>query len=525
MIYAFSDGRSSTIDLYSSSGSWIVNRELLEVYDVGVDLSHRWHHIDVTRDDEGRICIYLNRKLVIDLVDKSCNSSSFFQFLSESGPAIDNIVVKDYVDPPQITEWSEDFDDRDLEEWLVRGNWSASTQTVQAFYDPEIVEYQGGYFFSRIKRPNNITYGTWSFDLLLKDSKYILFSFLNFRDDQDRWNDYYFEIKPTKQSTGFYLGKTVKHVYGLITKRIIFNDLTEKWIHFDITRDVQGRFHVFLDGEVILEMQNNELTYSDFFGIYSEPNGPIIDNIHVRDVIDVFSPINFEVAVNLPEKPVIQGEEVLVTLRAKDYYGVVIPRMSFNVLFDDEVVDVFALGGGIYEVLLDTASYSDVVDLVVFAEKDGFVPIERTYGLVVVVPASFDVSGLSITPSSVQVGESVLISVDVSNIGGQEGSYNVILNVNEVVEDEREVRLDVGGSTNIIFEYMPSVSGNYTAVVGDLSGSFTVITREIEEPNTDSEDPDTDTGWRIPGFPVMSILLALFVISSVLNKENIRVKF
>ena len=34
MIYVFPDGRSSTLDLVSSSGSWIGARELLEVYEL-----------------------------------------------------------------------------------------------------------------------------------------------------------------------------------------------------------------------------------------------------------------------------------------------------------------------------------------------------------------------------------------------------------------------------------------------------------------------------------------------------------
>ncbi len=61
-----------------------------------------WQHIDLTRNLDGRICIYINSTLVGDIVDKSIPESEFFSLWSGRGAIIDNIVVSSTVDiqPP-----------------------------------------------------------------------------------------------------------------------------------------------------------------------------------------------------------------------------------------------------------------------------------------------------------------------------------------------------------------------------------------------------------------------------------------
>ena len=62
-----------------------------------------WQHFDITRDLDGRLCIYHNGTLVIDTVDTTVSESQFFVYItSRFGQAIDNIVVSNTVDllPP-----------------------------------------------------------------------------------------------------------------------------------------------------------------------------------------------------------------------------------------------------------------------------------------------------------------------------------------------------------------------------------------------------------------------------------------
>jgi len=63
-----------------------------------------WQHIDVTRDVDGRTCVYLNRTLYIDVVDHVVRKSQLFWYEPYERASIDNIVVSNTVDiepPPQ----------------------------------------------------------------------------------------------------------------------------------------------------------------------------------------------------------------------------------------------------------------------------------------------------------------------------------------------------------------------------------------------------------------------------------------
>jgi len=68
-----------------------------------------WHHIDITRSSDGRICVYNNGTFVYDTVDESVTSTSeLFEVYIEG--AIDNIVVSDTVDivaPPSTPFYME----------------------------------------------------------------------------------------------------------------------------------------------------------------------------------------------------------------------------------------------------------------------------------------------------------------------------------------------------------------------------------------------------------------------------------
>jgi hypothetical protein len=67
------------------------------------DLTNTWHHIDITRDEAGKLLFYLNSEIIFDLIDTSINDSEYFNIVSnKNGSLIDNIVVSDTVDisPP-----------------------------------------------------------------------------------------------------------------------------------------------------------------------------------------------------------------------------------------------------------------------------------------------------------------------------------------------------------------------------------------------------------------------------------------
>jgi hypothetical protein len=61
-----------------------------------------WHHIDVSRSDNGRFRVWFNGTIRSDFVSNDVTSSTYFEFFcaNASGAAIDNIVVDD--DPEKI---------------------------------------------------------------------------------------------------------------------------------------------------------------------------------------------------------------------------------------------------------------------------------------------------------------------------------------------------------------------------------------------------------------------------------------
>jgi len=88
--------------------------------------------------------------------------------------------------------------------------------------------------------------------------------------------------------------------------------------------------------------------------------------------------------------------------------------------------------------------------------------------------AAFITSNLIISPSEVDVGEAVTISILITNAGDAADSYAVTLKINGVVEATKEVTLSAGTSQEVIFTTSRDVAGTYAVDVDGLSGSFTV---------------------------------------------------
>jgi len=90
-------------------------------------------------------------------------------------------------------------------------------------------------------------------------------------------------------------------------------------------------------------------------------------------------------------------------------------------------------------------------------------------------PAAFSVSYLSGPRLEVEPGESVTITVLVANIGGESGSYTVVLKVDGVKEAEERVTIAAGESQDVSFSVTREEAGSYTVAVDGWSGSFTVV--------------------------------------------------
>lgn len=89
-------------------------------------------------------------------------------------------------------------------------------------------------------------------------------------------------------------------------------------------------------------------------------------------------------------------------------------------------------------------------------------------------PAKFMVTELSISPTEVEQGDPVTVSVKVTNIGEQEGSYTVELRVAGEIVDRKTVTLAGGGSTKVNFIVTKEEEGTYDVDVNGLAGRFVV---------------------------------------------------
>jgi hypothetical protein len=94
-------------------------------------------------------------------------------------------------------------------------------------------------------------------------------------------------------------------------------------------------------------------------------------------------------------------------------------------------------------------------------------------------PAHFAASGLSIVPAVektifvTKTGESVTITANVANDGGQLGTYTVELKLNGQTVDTKTVILGAGQSKQVSFTQSGLDYGQYEVNVAGLSDTFT----------------------------------------------------
>ena len=88
-------------------------------------ISNEWRHVDITRDEDGRIVIYVDGEVVFDVVDKGYMESKYFgvhlEYSERGNSYIDNIVVSDTVDiePPEKKEQSNQIPGFSIESLLT----------------------------------------------------------------------------------------------------------------------------------------------------------------------------------------------------------------------------------------------------------------------------------------------------------------------------------------------------------------------------------------------------------------------
>jgi hypothetical protein len=118
-------------------------------------------------------------------------------------------------------------------------------------------------------------------------------------------------------------------------------------------------------------------------------------------------------------------------------------------------------------------------------------------------PAKFEVSNLTISLSQAQPNQEVNISLNVTNIGGKSGDYNLELKVDGTVKSTTQVTVAAGTSQIANFTITSDTAGKHQIEVAGLSGEFEVI---------ESAETSQINWWFIGSITGIILVLAIWAI-------------
>jgi len=95
-------------------------------------------------------------------------------------------------------------------------------------------------------------------------------------------------------------------------------------------------------------------------------------------------------------------------------------------------------------------------------------------------PANIVYHSVAVSPSSVEVGNPVTITVTLDNTGELIGTETVELYVNDVLEDSNTTSVAGGGTDTVTFQVTKDTAGTYTVEAGGETATFTVTEPEPE---------------------------------------------
>ncbi len=78
------------------------------------------------------------------------------------------------------------------------------------------------------------------------------------------------------------------------------------------------------------------------------------------------------------------------------------------------------------------------------------------------------------SPTEVDTGESITISVLITNTGDLTGSYELTLKLDNITVATKDATLAGGASQTVTFTTVKDIAGTYIVNIGGLSGTFTV---------------------------------------------------
>ena len=124
-------------------------------------------------------------------------------------------------------------------------------------------------------------------------------------------------------------------------------------------------------------------------------------------------------------------------------------------------------------------------------------------------PANFELSNLVIRPAAVLAGDTVTISVMVTNVGDLSGDYAVILRIDGAIEAAQTVTVDAGAFETVTFTVVRMVAMTYGVEVDGLFGSFTV-------------SPPPPTAWLVLFLAIIAVVPVVLILWKKLKRPTKR---
>ncbi len=203
----------------------------------------------------------------------------------------------------------------------------------------------------------------------------------------------------------------------------------------------------------------------------------------------------FEVALSLSPEEVKVREEAFVTITVTNLADV--PSEYTWILSVDGVEvesGMVSLVGKDTETITRTLSYDEGGTYSI--EADG---LSADLTVTALRPAEFVGLALSISPEEVEPGEDVLVSVNVENVGEEQGSHDVEFKMDDVAIVYEPVTLDAGESTRVEATLFTEEEGEHTVEAEGLTGSFTVV---------------APPSRGIPWIPLLIILVVITIVGA-----------
>ena len=138
-----------------------------------------------------------------------------------------------------------------------------------------------------------------------------------------------------------------------------------------------------------------------------------------------------------------------------------------------------------------------------------------------VVPATFIPGSVAISPTEVDIEETVNVSISVANSGGMAGSYRVMLKIDGAVESVQYVTVGAGDSKKVTFTIAKDVAGSYSVDVNGLSGSF-IVKAPPELPPPPAElplVPAKGVNWPLLGGIIAGVIIVGLLIFFLVRRR------